>query len=693
MVMSTSIRVATLCILVSIYAHGDIITQWDFDSNPPDNTTSTGTNVPSIGTGTALLIGGVTATFATGGTNDPAPSADDTGWNTRSYPAQDSDNKTAGTEFHVSTLALSNIVVRWDHKVSASASKYCRLQYSTDGLSFVDYPTPIAAQIVSATGSYFEAQTNSLAGFSGVDNNPNFAFRIVSEFESTAAGGIDGYVTTAGSSYSTAGTIRFDLVTVLGTPIPGANTAPSISSVSNQTLRVNQSTSSLLFTVGDLEDPAANLIVTKQSSDQNVIPDVNIHLGGSGASRTVVVNAGAQTGSSVVTMTVIDTGGRSNNTSFAVTVLPLNTAPVISTISPANTLMNQPSVSIDFTVGDLETPAGNLSVVGSSEDAFLVPNGNIVFGGNGSNRTVTVTPANSQSGVTPITVTVSDGVLSSTSVFPLMVLPSAGVLFYDPFAYANGSVVSNSAFLWTTRSGTPGECQVLGGQLQVGGSQTEDVSATLAGAPFVRSNSTILYASFKFRALSLPKNTPGYFARFSNGNANRGRVYAGLTNSTPGTFRLFVANGSDDTTMMPMDLVTNMTYLVVTRYEVDTAATTLWLNPASESDANVTASDLPSTVTISSYGFRQDASLGATMLVDDLRVGLNFSDVVLTGINPIPLNMQRKAGQVILSWANQGFVLQSAPTAGGIYTNIIGAVSPYSNAITGGAKFFRLRSN
>jgi hypothetical protein len=48
---------------------------------------------------------------------------------------------------------------------------------------------------------------------------------------------------------------------------------------------------------------------------------------------------------------------------------------------------------------------------------------------------------------------------------------------------------------------------------------------------------------------------------------------------------------------------------------------------------------------------------------------------------------------VILSWANQGFVLQSAPTAGGIYTNIIGAVSPYSNAITGGAKFFRLRSN
>jgi hypothetical protein len=219
------------------------------------------------------------------------------------------------------------------------------------------------------------------------------------------------------------------------------------------------------------------------------------------------------------------------------------------------------------------------------------------------------------------------------------------------------------------------------------------VNGTLAGAPFVRSNSTILYASFKLRALDLPKNTPDYFSRFSNGNANHGRVYVGRTNAAPDQFRLFVANGSDETTMMPLDLSTNTTYLVVTRYEVDTAITTLWLDPVLESDLHVTASDLPSTISISYYGFRQDTSLGATLLIDDLRVGLNFADVVSASINPIPLGVERQVGAVILSWNDSAFTLQSAPTAAGTYTNIPGANSPYTNSTTGTGKFFRLKLN
>ena len=50
----------------------DLITQFNFNSLPSDNMTSTGTNRPSVGSGTASLIGGITATWATGSTNDPA---------------------------------------------------------------------------------------------------------------------------------------------------------------------------------------------------------------------------------------------------------------------------------------------------------------------------------------------------------------------------------------------------------------------------------------------------------------------------------------------------------------------------------------------------------------------------------------------------------------------------------------------
>ena len=110
--------------------------------------------------------------------------------------------------------------------------------------------------------------------------------------------------------------------------------------------------------------------------------------------------------------------------------------------------------------------------------------------------------------------------------------------------------------------------------------------------------------------------------------------------------------------MLPTDLNTNTTYTVVTRYDIDSTATTLWLNPTAESDASVTATDTPSVVSISSYGFREDSSLGTTMMIDDLRVGLSFAAVLPNGVSvtPIPLTVQRLPEFIVLSWADPAFV-------------------------------------
>jgi hypothetical protein len=436
--------------------------------------------------------------------------------------------------------------------------------------------------------------------------------------------------------------------------------------------------------------------MSKKSSDPAVIPDGNIIPGGSGANRTVSVQAGGQTGVSIITLTVTDTGARSNSTSFAVTVLPLNTAPVISAIPVTNALADTPTPAIDFTVDDLETASGSLIVSGSSSNPGLVPNGNIVFGGSDANRTVTITPASGQTGVAIITVNVSDVTNSAASLFPLMVLASADSLLYEPFNYDDGSLLTNSAFLWSNSSGNIGECQVTNGQLQLSSSLTEDVTGDLVGGPYVRSNSTVLYASFKFTALGLPKNTPDYFAHFV-GSGNRGRVYAGTTNASSGAFHLFLSNGNttNPLVMFPSDLLPDNTYSVVTRYDIDSATTELWLDPASESDPSVTADDLQSAITISAWGFRESSSVGTTVLIDDLRVGLSFASVVPTGstLIPIPLIAQRIGNKIRFNWNDPTFVLQSAPTVFGIYTNIPGASSPFTNTITGGAKFFRLKSN
>src|SRR5262249_49374412 len=144
-------------------------------------------------------------------------------------------------------LAYQNITINWEERLSPSASEYGRLQYSINGADFVD----LGVITITNAGS-FQTQSNSLAAIAEVNDNPNFAFRIVTEFESTAAGTAnDNYVTATTNGYTAGGTIRFDLMTVSGDPIPGANTAPTISRFGNQTIRQNSPTDALAFTLTD----------------------------------------------------------------------------------------------------------------------------------------------------------------------------------------------------------------------------------------------------------------------------------------------------------------------------------------------------------------------------------------------------------------------------------------------------------
>src|SRR5258706_12927459 len=86
----------------------------------------------------------------------------------------------------------------------------------------------------------------------------------------------------------------------------------------------------------------------------------------------------------------------------SVQALGTNTAPTIASVAAQVTNEDTSSSTIGFTVGDAETPAANLTVSGSSSVQTLVANANIVFGGTGANRTVTLTPAANQFGTAKI---------------------------------------------------------------------------------------------------------------------------------------------------------------------------------------------------------------------------------------------------------------------------------------------------
>ena len=96
-------------------------------------------------------------------------------------------------------------------------------------------------------------------------------------------------------------------------------------------------------------------------------------------------------------------------------------APTISNITDRSILEDGTTGPIAFTVGDNETAAGSLTVTAKSSNQSLVPNANIVLGGSGAARTITVTPAANQNGTVTISVTVNDGFASATDTFVLTV--------------------------------------------------------------------------------------------------------------------------------------------------------------------------------------------------------------------------------------------------------------------------------
>jgi hypothetical protein len=211
-----SLIAAALAVAVAP-AHAAVITQWNFNSITPDANTATGTIIPSLGAGTIAAIGGVTTTFASGdasgGSSDPA-TGDDSGFNTTTYAAQGAGNKTRGIEVRLSTVGFQDIVVSWDQRHSNTSSRHVQFQYSTDGSTFTDFGGLFEA---NAGDTWFNGRTVNLGSILGVNDNANFALRIVAAF----APGTSTYLASnPGSTYGTTGTWRFDMVTVSGTVIP-----------------------------------------------------------------------------------------------------------------------------------------------------------------------------------------------------------------------------------------------------------------------------------------------------------------------------------------------------------------------------------------------------------------------------------------------------------------------------------------
>jgi len=222
-----------------------------------------------------------------------------------------------------------------------------------------------------------------------------------------------------GASSNSAVTRTFSVI------VNPVNQSPTLNALANMT--VNEGAGQQLVNLSGISSGASNevqtLTVTAASSNPSLIPNPTVTYTSPNGTGTIaftpVTGAG---GSANITVTVND-GGASSNTvarTFAVTV---NRLPTITAITNQLITVGALVSPIPFTIADTETAASSLTVAVTSTNQSLIAEADIVISGSGANRTLSLSPAGGQTGMSEITVTVSDGFGSANRAFLFTVRP------------------------------------------------------------------------------------------------------------------------------------------------------------------------------------------------------------------------------------------------------------------------------
>jgi hypothetical protein len=702
-----------------------VLAFWDFNgpefTNTAANPNSINNPAPAIGAGTASGVGSCffppTSPFS--GAVDANDGLGFTlhlptfSWGTLHYPLTGG-NKQNGVQFNVSTVGAKNIAVSYESRVSATASDYERLQYTTNGTDWIDYPS---SSSFNGIGTTYLPYHYDLSGFPGVANNANFAVRVVTEYQNTATYGIGttiGYVGTA-NSYSSggsggfaAGTVTYDLVTFNGDAITNNNQAPTISSFTD-TNCPDYTNITVAFTVSDDSTPPDSLTYSAVSLNPNFISPTFV-FGGSGANRTLKITPNNpipdQIDAAPILVTATDANGDSAKAWFLLTVTSVNLSPTNSlTHLPAtNTLANKP-LTIPFSVSDDRTPANGITYTVTSGNNTVAASANIVVTPNGATPTVTITPALNQLGVANLTITANDNdpqePRSTTATIAFMVRPNTNVVAIDYFNYDDaGALDTVSGGFWQHLSGNFRQMQVGSGIVTVDTlDNTENLQTPLLNAPYATNSGRVLYSSFIVNMndpIRQPRANGTYFAAFNDGSGNTANVedlvVVATNGAAPGNYRLGIANIVGATAlsaqMFPQDLLQGTNYIVVTALSLSNGFSTIWVNPLDESSPSVTDTTPPATATnlysIRDYELRESGSNGGSVSVSNLKVGTTFDAVFPS------LHIQAIGENAIVDWSDPTLGIESATNVLGPYQAVAGATPAYTNGLgTNAMMFFR----
>lgn len=208
-----SAMAAVVVICAATVANAAIITQWTFEDgtagNPPSGTGTSITGIsPSTGTGTAGGTHAVSTTWDNPVGNGSVESFSSNNWGIGGY-----------YQFSSASTGYKNIQLSFDAAGSNTGPRDFKVQYSTDGSTFIDSGDTYTVLANAApntpwsAGTYQSVFTHTfdLSAITALNEQAVLAFRLVNT--STTA-------INSGSPVAAGGTSRLDNVTISGLAVP-----------------------------------------------------------------------------------------------------------------------------------------------------------------------------------------------------------------------------------------------------------------------------------------------------------------------------------------------------------------------------------------------------------------------------------------------------------------------------------------
>ncbi len=207
--------------------------------------------------------------------------------------------------------------------------------------------------------------------------------------------------------------------------VSAVNQVPTLNPLADVTINANAGwqTVTLSGVTAGAGGETQSLTLTATSANPGLIPNPTVNYASPNTTGSLTFKPAANAHGTTAITVVVNDGGASNNVVTRSFTVAVNQPPALSGISNLTIPFSSQTAAIPFTVSDAESPAASLTVTGTSSNPALVQTGGIVFGGAGSGRTVTVTPVAGQSGSAYITITVGDGLATTSGTFQLAVKP------------------------------------------------------------------------------------------------------------------------------------------------------------------------------------------------------------------------------------------------------------------------------